>query len=196
MENRLSITPHSCCVYHTNEEQVKTVGHFVYNGLIHREKVLCIINPWDSGGFLKGFPQTDIDLASAIRKGQVSFPKTTDTYLQTSPFSPEHMIHILHLETNRALDEGYAGLRVTADMTWALHHNVSLHTLIAYETQVDAFLQHSKCTGLCRYDRWHFPLATLEDIIPIHASIIVRDREYTNPTHRTFTDLLHDLDNA
>jgi hypothetical protein len=81
-------------------------------------------------------------------------------------------------------------------MTWALYHNVPPQTLIAYETQVDDFLLQSKCVGLCRYDRLHFSPALLENVLPIHASIFIRDREYVNPTHHTFADLLRDLDNA
>jgi hypothetical protein len=196
MENLLFTTPHSCCVYHTNVEQAAIVRRFIHCGLTRHEKILSIINPWDRGGFLPGFHYADIDLASAIRNGQVQFPTTTDTYLRTLPFNPAHMIQILRHETDQAIEEGFAGLRVTADMTWALHHHVSPPTLIAYETQVDTFLQHSKCAGLCRYDRWHFPLTTLEDIVPIHASIIIRDREYTAPTHDTVADLLRELNNA
>jgi hypothetical protein len=104
------------------------------------------------------------------------------------------MIQTLRQETNQALEQGYAGLRVTADMTWALHHNVPLQTLLAYETQVDDFLRHHPCTGLCRYDRFHFSQTLLEDLIPIHASIIIQDQEYTNTTHALFRDLLRDLD--
>jgi hypothetical protein len=169
---------------------------FLHRGLTRQEKVLCIINPWDRGGFLHGFHYDDVDLASAIQNGQIQFLTTTDTYLRTPPFNPTHMIQILRYETNQAIEEGFNGLLVTADMTWAFHHGVPLQTLTAYETQVDAFLHQSACRGLCRYDRWHFPSTILEDIIPIHASIFIRDREYMNPTHQIVADLLHDLDNT
>jgi hypothetical protein len=182
-------------VYHTNVEQAAIVSRFIHSGLTRHEKILSIIYPWDRGGVVHGFHYDDIDLASAIRRGHVQFPTTTDIYLRTSPFDPVAIIQRLHHETTQALDEGYAGLRVTADMTWALHHNVLPQTLIAYETRVDTFLNEGTCKGLCRYDRLHFPEAILEDIIPIHASIFIGDREYTNPTHHTVTDLLRDLDN-
>ena len=196
MESLSFTAPHSCCLYHTNEEQATIVTRFLHRGLTRQEKVLCIINPWDSGGFLKAraFSHDDVNLASAIRNGQLTFPTTTDTYLQTTPFNPEYMIQTLHQETVQAIQEGYAGLRVTADMTWTLHHNVPLHTLLTYEMQIDAFLRQHPCMGLCRYDRFHFSQTILEDIVPIHASIFIGDQEYTNTMYNTFGDLLHDLD--
>jgi hypothetical protein len=190
VENLSFVTPHSCCVYHTNEEQAAIVGRFIHDGLSCHEKILSIITPWESGGYLHSFPYDDIDLASAIRNKQVTFPATTDTYLQTSSFNPARMIQTLRQATNQAIEEGYTGLRVTADMTWVLHHDVPMHTLVAYERQVDAFLQQHPCTGLCRYDRLHFTIAILKDIIPIHASIFIGDREYTNPPRHTITELL------
>jgi KaiC/GvpD/RAD55 family RecA-like ATPase len=195
MESPLFTEPHSCCLYHTNAEQATIVAQFLYHGLVRREKVLYITKPWESGVYLKNLPSDEIDIAAAIRSGQVMILTTQETYLQTSPFDPTLMITRLNLETDTALEEGYTGFRVTADMTWALHHRVPPQTLITYETQVDEFLRHSKCTGLCRYDRWHFPSSLLEDILPIHSSIIIRDREYKNPMYHTFADLLHDLDN-
>ena len=194
MENRSLVAPHSCCLYHTNSEQAAIVGRFIYDGLSRHEKVLSIINPWDTGGFLHSYSHDDFDLASAIRKGHLRFPTITDTYLRTSPFHPAHMIQRLHHETTQALEHGYTGLRVTADMTWALHYNIPLQTLVAYETQVDNFLRHHPCTGLCRYDRFHFSHTMLEDLIPIHASIFIHDREYTNTTHTIFSDILRDFD--
>jgi hypothetical protein len=175
-------------------EQAKVVARFLQEGLTRREKILYIIDPWGNGSFLNGLPHDDTD--TAIAQGQLVFFTTLESYLQTSPFDPAHMIRLLHQETDRAIDEGYTGLRVTADMTWALHHAVPPQTLIAYETQVDAFLNHSTCTGLCRYNRWCFPSTLLEEVIPIHASIITQGRECTNSAHHIFSDLLRDLDNT
>jgi hypothetical protein len=196
MENLSFTAQHSACLYHTNAEQATIVARFLRSGLTRQEKILYIIDPWGNGSFLNGLPHDEVDVASAIRRGQLTFLTTTETYLQTTPFDPAHMVQILHRETDRAIGEGYTGLRVTADMTWALHHNVPPHTLIEYETQVDTFLNHGTCTGLCRYDRWRFPSTILEEVIPIHASIITQGREYINNARHIFSDLLRDLDNT
>ncbi|MHA2302399.1 MAG: MEDS domain-containing protein [Candidatus Thorarchaeota archaeon] len=194
MESISFTAPHTCCLYHSDTEDAIVVHRFLQEGLTRREKILYIIDPLGNTSFLNGLPHEDVDVVSAITRGQLVFLTTLESYLQTSPFDPAHMIQLLHRETDQALEEGYTGLRVTADMTWALHHNVPPHTLIAYETQVDAFINHGTCTGLCRYGRWSFPSTLLEDILPIHSSIITQGREYTNTVHSTFSDLLRDLD--
>lgn len=183
-------------MYHNSTEQAAIVTHFLFDGLDHQEKIIYIINPWDNGSFLNSPPHDDADVASAITSGQLMFLTATETYLQTTPFDPAYMIHLLHQATDQAIKEGYLGLRITADMSWALHHAVPSQELIAYETQVDAFLNHGTCKGLCQYNRWKFPTSILEDILPIHAAIIAHGREYTNEAHYTFTDILQDLENT
>ncbi len=195
MNHISSTVPHTCSLYHSSTEQAAIVTQFLLEGLAHREKIIYIINPWDNGSFLNSLPQDNTDVASAITRGQLTFLTTTETYLHTTPFEPTHMIQLLHQATDQAIQEGYLGLRITADMGWALHHTVPPQKLITYETQVDAFLNHKTCKGLCQYNRWNFPTSLLEDVLPIHASIIAQGREYSNEAHHTFTDILLDLEN-
>jgi hypothetical protein len=190
---RISLTAqHTCCLYHSDREESAVVLRFVSDGLMRREKILFIIDPVSSTSFLNNLPYNGADTASA--QGQLLLLTTKESYLQTTPFDPVSMIELLHRETDRAIDEGYTGLSVTADMTWALHHAVPPQALVAYERLVDSFLNHGTCRGLCRYDRWRFPSTLLEDIIPIHPSIITQGHEYTNRLHHTFSDLLSLLD--
>ncbi|NIR16924.1 MAG: histidine kinase, partial [Desulfobacterales bacterium] len=61
--------------------------------------------------------------------------------------------------------QGYNGLRVTGDMSWALKAPPGSERLIKYEAKLNEFFPGSKCIGICQYDKRLFPPALLMDVL-------------------------------
>jgi hypothetical protein len=119
---------------------------------------------------------------------------TDDTYLTESSFHPTQMIARLMRETSSALEDGYAGLRVTSDMGWVRRRSITFATLLRYEAVVNDFLAQHRCMGLCRYHRGSFPTAILADIAALHPLVILQGQRYANAQHTLFSDLLQAVD--
>lgn len=185
---------HVCCLYDTDAEHSAVVAQFVHDGLIRNEKVISILDVDEQMPFLNGLNFEAMDVPSAIARGQLMFYTTDETYLRGSSFHPARMIALLARETELAIEEEYAGLRVTSDMGWARRRSIDLRALLRYEVMVNDFLAHHPCRGLCRYHRRSFPTGTLMDIISLHPLVFSQGQAYPNTQHTAFIDLLRAVD--
>jgi hypothetical protein len=194
VEERYMTVSHVCCLYDTDDEHSAVVARFVHDGLIRNDKVLSILDVDERTPFLHGLNFDAMDVPSTIARGQLVFYTTDETYLQRSSFHPARMIAWLSRETQIALDEGYAGLRITSDMGWARRRSIDLGTLLRYEVVVNDFLLQHPCRGLCRYHRWSFPSTILIDLVSLHPLVISQGQVFPNTQHKTFRNLLQAID--
>jgi hypothetical protein len=185
---------HACCLYQTDVEHTAVVSRFIHRGLIRNDKVIFIIDVEERTPFLNSLAFDDELVRTAIARGQLMLFTPDETYLTESSFHPTQMITRLSHETRTALEDGYAGLRVTSDMGWALRRSIALTTLLRYEAVVNDFLAQHRCMGLCRYHRGSFPTAILADIAALHPLVILQGQRYANAQHALFSDLLQAVD--
>jgi hypothetical protein len=181
---------HVCCLYQTDAEHTVVVSRFIQKGLVQNEKVMLILDVDERTPFLNSLAFDDEEVRAAIARGQLMLSSTDETYLSGSSFHPTQMIARLMRETTSALEDGYAGLRVTSDMGWVRRRSIKFATLLRYEAVVNDFLAQHRCMGLCRYHRWSFPTAVLGDIASLHPRVISEGQLFTNPQHALFSDLL------
>jgi hypothetical protein len=172
----------------------RIVSWFIRKGLVRKEKVISILDAQERTPFLQSLAFDDELVRAAIARGQLMLSTTDETYLSGSSFHPTQMIARLQRETQTALEEGYAGLRVTSDMGWTRGRSIKFATLLRYEVVVNDFLAQHRCMGLCRYHRQSFPSAILADLVALHPRVILQGRMYTNPQHALFSDLLKAVD--
>jgi hypothetical protein len=197
-DERFTTASHICCLYHTEAEHQTALSRFIHHSLVQQKKIIVILDQLGSTPLLnvrtRAHTFEEYDITPAITRGQLTFYTIEDIYLASGAFNPTRTITWFAKETSTALNEGYTGLSVTSDMTWAQRHAIPTKQIIAYETVVDDFLLQHPCRGLCRYDRWMVPFDTLADIIPIHPLLISQGQMYVNPHHGTFRDLLRSLE--
>ena len=101
------------------------------------------------------------------------------------------MIALLQTETERALADGYAALRVTGDMSWALRGIPGVNQLIQYEARLNTFFPGSRCLGLCQYDRRHFGDEALLDVLRTHPIAVIGSEVYSNFYYIPTADVLN-----
>jgi anti-anti-sigma factor len=82
------------------------------------------------------------------------------------------MIKVLAAQITQSEREGYAGLRLSTDMCWALRPVAGLEELVAYETQVAQLLAGAGATAVCQYDRHSFDPVTLSSITSAHGRVV------------------------
>ncbi|MFO8033608.1 MAG: MEDS domain-containing protein [Candidatus Bipolaricaulota bacterium] len=122
----------------------------------------------------------DAEVKDAERRGQLVFLTRDESYPSEGEFDPERMIALLRQETERAREEGYAALRVTGEMSWALRGLPGSERLIEYEVMLNQFLPGSACIGLCQYDRRRFSPEVLLDVLRTHPIAVIGTEVYDN----------------
>lgn len=171
---------HLCCLYGGEEERRSLTASFLLRGLEQGQKSIHIA---DAGAaptveaYLRG---KGIDPNPYLERGQLVLLTSAEAYTKGGTFDPDRMIGFLRAETERALAEGYAALRVSGEMTWALGGLPGSRRLMEYEAGLDRFLPGSACLALCLYDRMAFGAGLLLEVVAAHPLVVVGDRLYEN----------------
>jgi PAS domain-containing protein len=131
-------------LYETEEEHRAVLTPFLRRGLEKGEKVVYVADARSSKAILGYLRRDRLKVDSYLASGQLSFLNVDQAYLRGGVFDPNRMINLMRAETKRALAEGYAALRVTGEMSWAVRRRPGLERLVEYESKLAAF-PGSKC---------------------------------------------------
>ena len=193
--NTLNPEAHVCLLYETEDQLRAVLASFIREGLGKNEKVLCIADGTSSEIPLEGFWSESPDLGASLKTGQLTILKSEDAYLRSGVFDPGEMIALLKGYTEEALFEGYAGLRVTGQMTWALRDLPGADRLLEYEARINDFLPGSGCLALCQYPMHRFSAPCLLDVLRTHPQMIIGTEVHDNP-HYVPPSVFLDTDRA
>jgi PAS domain S-box-containing protein len=171
---------HLCCVYKTAEERRVMLTAFIRQGLERGEKTLFIKDAPTDERILDYLQAEGLEVKAFLASGQLNLLTVDEAYLRDGVFDPDRMIAMLQAETDRALAEGYAALRVTGGTAWVQQGQPGSERLIEYEQKLSTFFPGSKCLGLCQYDQRHFDSELLLSVLTSHPTAIVDMELYDN----------------
>lgn len=173
----LSHGEHSSFSFASRSEQMDTLGPFVHDGLARNERVLYVGDAASGESLVTAFGSV---AARALAASQFIIEDPGDTYMSGGHFDAERMLRHYSAVVRQALADGYAGVRIAADMRWAAEALDDINDLIAYEGTVDGVLGVEPAVVLCQYDRRVFDEVTLSAIEAAHQS-----RAHANPIHES-----------
>jgi len=171
---------HLCCIYSTDEEHRAVLTPYLRAGLERNERVFYIVDARTRDTVINYLKTDGIDVDYYLDKGQFTILTVADSYMKGGVFDPDAMIVLLRAETQKALDEGYSALRVTGEMSWALHGLPGSERLIEYENKLNTFFPGSRCLAICQYDRRRFDATILLDILRTHPFAFIGANLYDN----------------
>ena len=172
---------HLCCIYQTDDEQRAAVVPYLRLGLERGEKVLYIVDARTAETVLAELRADGMDVDACVARGQLSMLTRHDTYVRHGVFDPGAMVGMLREATDQAVVDGYAALRVTGEMTWALRGLPGSERLIEYESLLNDFLPGSRTLAICQYDRRRFEPGVLLDVLRTHPFVAVGEEVVANP---------------
>ncbi len=186
-ENRLPELIHpapgerNCWIYDTEEEHRLLLTPYLRAGLERGEKVMYIVDNHTEKQILDYLEDDGVNVKPYIKSGQLTIMKGEDAFPPDGVFEPEKMITLLERETQKALDEGYAALRTSTEMSWASRALPGSERLIEYEAKLNQFFRLGKCYGLCQYERRLFGPDVLLDVLRTHPGVVLGTRHFDNP---------------
>jgi hypothetical protein len=163
---------HYCGIFRSDEEHRAVIVDFVRDGVARNEKIIYLVNINTVEYVRSMLGDAGIEVDALIDKGQLAIVSARDAYLKDGEFVPEKMLTMLVEETDKALAEGYAALRGTGEMTWALAGEPGSERLVEYEALVNERLKNTKFLGLCQYDRRRFDSEMLLDVVQVHPNVL------------------------
>ena len=181
---------HLCCIYETEAEHRAILTPFLRQGLERGEKVIYIVDARTAETILGYLRDDGLDPDPFVARGQLAILSRDETYLRGGAFYPAGMIALQRKETERALADGYAALRLTGEMTWALRGHHGSERLIQYAILLNEFFPGRRCLALCQFDRRRFEPGVLLHVLRTHPYVIVGTDVCENPHYLPPADML------
>jgi len=186
----LQLGTHLCFIYETEEEHQAVMASYLRHGLERGDKVLYIVDAHSPEQVLDYLRRDGLPPEPYLERGQLVIKTADESYCREAVFDPDAMVALLQEETQRALAEGYAVLRGTGEMTWALGALHDSRPLLDYEIKLDAHLPQQPYLALCQYDRRQFPPHILRDVLLSHPVVILGTDVVENMYHLSPEKLL------
>jgi hypothetical protein len=177
---RMDSGDHYCGIYRTDDDHRAIIVDYIREGVRKHEKMFYILNIQTAAQLKATLAAAAIDADALVTKGQLMILTAKEAYLRDGQFEPDRMIALLREETDKALDEGYAALRATGEMTWALAGEPGSERLVEYESMLNEFFPTSKCYAVCQYDRRRFDAEMLLDILHTHPKVLFGREGFDN----------------
>ena len=171
---------HLCMVYETPAEQVAAVVPFIRDGLKQNEVVAYITDEQTLQELSQDLEEKGIAVQNERACGSLVLLTKREAYLRGGTFDPQGMIRYLDETVRDALNRGFAGFRVTGQMSWALGCEPGCDRLIEYEALLNTYFPCSKALAICQYDRNRLSPRVIYDVLRTHPIAIIGNRVCTN----------------
>ncbi|HVL34018.1 MAG TPA: MEDS domain-containing protein [Actinomycetota bacterium] len=89
-------------------------------------------------------------------------------FLENRPLDPSTMFAMFERQASLARAEGYAGIRVIADMDWLLPGDPSADELVRFELLLDRLVLELGATVVCAYRVASFEAETIDGVAAVH----------------------------
>jgi anti-anti-sigma regulatory factor len=175
----LTVNDHACLTFGEPEELLDLTAAFIRDGLAGGLKVVWLSEtPPDRAAAelaLRG-----IAVESALASGQMAAAACEGRLLAGQVFSAGQAISWLTQEMDNCRDQGFPGLRLALDMSWALRPVAGIEELPEFEEGIAAALEGNTAAVLCQYDRERFDPVTLASVAGFHTRAVAAATYYAD----------------
>ena len=167
---------HHCLIYNgPPSRHLPALSAAIQEKLDQNYRCLYLNSPQMVAGMRSYLAANGVDVLAATAKGSLVL-SAEQNHLYDGRFDIEGMLHDLELAIEQALDDGYAGLWATGDMTWELGPEKDFTKLLEYEWQLEEFIQkHPEFGGVCQYHADTLPHEAMQHGLLAHPSVFINE---------------------
>jgi anti-anti-sigma regulatory factor len=159
---------HACLTFSDGEERLDLVAAIVRDGLQSGQRVLCVTDTLSQVALTGELSGRGVALGDATESGQMLVMRTAETFLVDGSFTAQRVVDLLAAQISQAATDGFSGLYITSDMSWALRPVAGLDQLMNYESKLTDLVADTSATAICQYDRHSFDTVTLAGVAAHH----------------------------
>jgi hypothetical protein len=116
-----------------------------------------------------------VDVEREMGRGSLIL-SSEQNHLVDGRFDIEQMMETLADTLRQALEDGYAGLWASGDMTWEMGPDGDFTKLVEYERRLEEFFhQHAELSGICQYHAGTLPRAVVHQGLVAHRSLFINE---------------------
>jgi PAS domain-containing protein len=171
---------HLLCLYATEREHRGWVTPFLLEGLQRGERVVYLRDQREAETILGYLWEAGVDPAPYLASDQLALPQARTLLDRDGQFVPQAAVEELSEEIARAIERGFTGLRMTAEMSWSVRLGDCQHKLLEYECKSNGLFAEELFIGMCQYDRREFSAEQLLEAIAVHPEVLSDQGRHRN----------------
>ena len=158
---------HVCWAYDDDAAFEDAALRFLAEGLARGDRLLWVGDGAEERLRRSSGPLADVDGLTA--RGTLRVVSVAEGYAATGPFAPERQLPFYDAATRRAIDDGYHGLRVVAEITGLATDETQRAQLLRWEHLADDYVAHGPgFSALCAYRCDLLPADAVADVVSVH----------------------------
>lgn len=163
-------------IYDSVEDFFYIAAPYIISGLRSNEMCLWIYSKNTSfDEIINAFKNHMDDVDCYIKKGQLILIPYTEIYIEDETFNEVRTNSKWKYYVEKALKEGYKGLRAVADTYWL--EKSYYRTFETYENNIQNSIPEMKFIVLCLYDAKRTDTLQIAEIIKNHSYVIIKSDE-------------------
>lgn len=179
---QVGLGDHACLTFTDAEERLDLLAAFVRQGLRAGQRVLCWTDQLPPATLAAEFTARHVRGVAATRRGQLTIA-SVEAALLGGRGSASAMVAAVAAEVDAASRQGYTGLRLTADMSWAARP-AGAERLLGFETEMADLFSDGRLSVICQYDRDRFDAVTLAFAATAHSKTVAAQVYHDGPLLR------------
>lgn len=172
---------HMCYIFDDDIERRSLLAEYVQSGLDAGEQVGYFVDTMPPDQLKTSLREAGAQLTDELEGSQYSISAAEDVYCPDGTFKVDRMIDTLRQAYERSSQEGFAGVRLTGEMTWSRKGHPGSDHLAEYEARINVLVRTVPTTAVCQYDARRFDGSTLYDVLSVHPMMIVHGQVHRNP---------------
>src|SRR5947209_5647385 len=145
---------HACCVFHSDDEQTRLVASFARDAIARGDRLFYLADRSSDDQVLTLLEAAGLDGRAELESGTVEVMHSSEMDLGEG-FDVARAVTGWDGLIARARTDGFGGLAVAAEMTWAQSWSVDPDLLVEYERRAAVAFEGCDFVALCQYDaRW------------------------------------------
>jgi anti-anti-sigma regulatory factor len=179
----LTVIDHACLTFGDPEELSDLTAAFVRDGLADGLKVVWLSDTGPQRAASE-LARRGIAVRPAVAAGQMAAAGCEGPLLSGQAFRPGPAVDWLDGQIADCKQEGFPGLRVAVDMSWALRPVTGVGELPDFEERIAAVVAGTPVSVLCQYDRDRFDPVTLASVAGFHTRSVAAATYYADAISR------------
>ena len=166
---QMRLGDHAFAHYADDDVRWEVPAVFARQGLAHGEKVIVMMDPACSADdACERMAAYGGGADDARASGQLVFSSMRELIRPDKSFTALRQMGRLRQETERACQEGFAGLRTVIDMAWVKDLGTDVEDVMRREKHADSLFGSRRYAEICTYDRRWFDPAVVEEMRVSH----------------------------
>jgi len=176
---------HVCWVYDAERGFAQAARQFLADGLANGYRLLCVGHPAVAAALEDVAPLTGV--SDLLASGVLGVMTVGDAYGATAGLVPQQQLSFYDEATQKALADGYNGLRVVAELTALAGNPEWLPALMAWEHLADDYIAGGAgMSALCAYRRERLDGELIDSVAAVHPLVHPADDGQGGPPFRLF----------